>query len=246
MKIRFFALLAMCLTLAAGNARSGVPVSVLGDVTATANQIENMAQMLQQYALLESQLNELGNQFKQMEKDYESVTGNRNLGEILNDPNFREYLPDDWQNTYNQIRKNGYDGLSSTAKTIRDDTMIYDRCQNMTNPETRRVCEARSVKAAQDKAFAEDAYKTSVERVNQIESLMQKINTTNDPKSIAELNARIQAEQAMLQNEQTKIVLYQSSSLAEQRLIDQQLEEAAAKRNRAKYGNKTPEDIVWD
>src|SRR5690606_39533596 len=58
-------------------------------------------------------------------------------------------------------------------------------------------CEARAVKGAQDKAFALDAYDAARDRLNQIDQLMGRINTTQDPKDIAELQGRIAAEQAM-------------------------------------------------
>ncbi len=47
---------------------------------------------------------------------------------------------------------------------------------------------------------------------------MAKINGTPDPKAIAELQGRIAAEQAMIQNEQTKLQMYQMVAAAEDRL----------------------------
>jgi type IV secretion system protein VirB5 len=52
-------------------------------------------------------------------------------------------------------------------------------------------------------------------RFNYLQSLTDQINTTTDPKSIAELNARIEAEQIMVTNEQTK--LQQTVSLMQSR-----------------------------
>lgn len=59
---------------------------------------------------------------------------------------------------------------------------------------------------------------------------MTEINRTSDPKAIAELSARIQAEQALIQNEQIKLAMYQESSKAEKQLLDQQKHEADIKR----------------
>ncbi|WP_167792551.1 type IV secretion system protein [Photobacterium damselae] len=85
------------------------------------------------------------------------------------------------------------------------------------------------MKPAQDQAFAQAAYSKSQERVSQIEGLMQEINRTRDPKAIAEINGRIQAEQALIQNEQTKLSLYQASAEAEERILKQQEDESAMK-----------------
>ena len=53
---------------------------------------------------------------------------------------------------------------------------------------------------------------------------MAAINGTADPKAIAELQARISAEGAAIQNEQTKMQLFALASQAEDRLIQQQRE----------------------
>lgn len=211
------------------NSLAGIPVTVIADVPTQLNQIQNFAQMLKDYAMMVDQLNQMKQQFSQMEKDYKSVTGSRNLGDILNSPEFKQYLPDDWQDIYSNIRNNGYDGLSNAAKSLRDASKVFDTCSYINNPTEKRICEAQSIQAAQDQTFANDAYKKSTGRVQQIESLMTEINRTSDPKAIAELSARIQAEQALIQNEQTKLAMYQESSKAEKQLLEQQKREAAIK-----------------
>jgi len=54
---------------------------------------------------------------------------------------------------------------------------------------------------------------------------MAKINDTPDPKAIAELQGRIAAEQAMIQNEQTKLQLYAMVAQAEDRIQQQRARE---------------------
>lgn len=211
------------------NSVAGIPVTVVADVPTQLNQIQNYAQMLKEYAMLTDQLAQMKAQFIQMEKEYSSLTGSRNLGDILNSPEFKQYLPDNWQDTYKNIRNNGYDGLSGAAKALRDASKIFDTCSYIKNPTDKKICEAQSIQAAQDQTFANDAYKKSVNRVQQIESLMTEINNTHDPKAIAELSARIQAEQALIQNEQTKLEMYKSSSIAEKQLLQQQQIEAVTK-----------------
>ncbi|WP_258177104.1 P-type DNA transfer protein VirB5 [Photobacterium damselae] len=149
--------------------------------------------------------------------------------DILNNPHFKQYLPDDWQRIYDGVRNNGYASLSGTAKALRDASKVFDACENINNPTEKRICNAKAVKPAQDQAFAQAAYSKSQERVSQIEGLMQEINRTRDPKAIAEINGRIQAEQALIQNEQTKLSLYQASAEAEERILKQQEDESAMK-----------------
>ena len=59
-------------------------------------------------------------------------------------------------------------------------------------------------------------------RAQQIQSLMAQINATNDPKSIQELTARIQAEQVMATSEQKEAQWLQSQIQTQSQLIDRQ------------------------
>ena len=71
---------------------------------------------------------------------------------------------------------------------------------------------------------------------------MQKINQTQDPKAIAELQARIGAEQANIQNEQTKLQMYAMVAAAEDRVQTQRQAEINAKAN-ARRGWVTPNAV---
>ena len=86
-------------------------------------------------------------------------------------------------------------------------------------------------KAAQDKGFGLDAYAAAQARLMNIQGLMSQINNTTDAKSVAELGSRIQVEQAMIQNEQTKLKLFKMLSDIEKELITQQKHEIDMKRS---------------
>ncbi|MDK4565720.1 type IV secretion system protein, partial [Kingella kingae] len=58
-----------------------------------------------------------------------------------------------------------------------------------------------------------DVYKRQVmtnaeNRLNNLKQLASKINTATDPKAIQDLTARINIEQAAIQNEQTRLQLF--------------------------------------
>lgn len=187
-------------------------------------QIETIAKWKMQYDQMTSQIN-------QMKQQYESLTGSRGLGNILNNPALREYLPSDWQGVYDSVKSGGYAGLSGRAASIYESNKVYDACAHYKVAEQRTACAARAVKGSQDKAFALDAYDKAKSRLHQIDQLMAKINDTPDPKAIAELQGRIAAEQAMIQNEQTKLQMYQMVAAAEDRLQQQRQRELNAKAN---------------
>lgn len=187
----------------------------------TMAQIETIAKWKMQY-------DQMMNQIDQAQQQYESMTGSRGLGAIMNDPAMRDYLPDDWQAVYDSVKSGGYSGLTGTGKVIYNANKVYDACAHFTDSQQRTSCQALAVKGAQDKGFAIDAYSAAKNRINQIDQLMQKINQTQDPKAIAELQARIGAEQANIQNEQTKLQMYSMVTAAEDRIQKQRQREINA------------------
>ncbi|MBV6795326.1 P-type DNA transfer protein VirB5 [Xanthomonas euvesicatoria] len=187
-----------------------------------AAQVETIAKWKMQYDQMTSQIN-------QMKQQYESLTGSRNPGQILNNAALRDYLPNDWQGVYDAVKSGGYSGLSGRALSIYEGNKAFDACAHFKVADQRTACEAQAVKGAQDKAFALDAYDKAKSRLTQIDQLMAKINDTPDPKAIAELQGRIAAEQAMIQNEQTKLQMYQMVAAAEDRLQEQRQRELNAK-----------------
>jgi len=66
------------------------------------------------------------------------------------------------------------------------------------------------------------AYQIELQELNQIQSLMQQIDVTQDPKGVAELQARIQSESTAVGNEMTKLQLFRMLSDTEDRLIAEQ------------------------
>ncbi|MGX9523614.1 P-type DNA transfer protein VirB5 [Alcaligenes nematophilus] len=214
---------AVSLVLISSQALAQIPVTDGAAIkTSVQQQVETMAKWKLQYDQMVSQID-------QMKLEYQSITGVRGLGDVLNNPALRDYLPDDWQGVYDSVKSGGYAGLSGRAGQVYNDNKIYDTCVNHTNEQSRISCEAQAVKGAQDKAFALDAYDKAKERLGQIDALMQEINRTQDPKSIAELQGRIAAEQALIQNEQTKLQMYSMVASAEDRLQQQRQLEINAK-----------------
>lgn len=187
-----------------------------------ANQVETIAKWKQQY-------DQMMQQIDQAKQQFESMTGSRGLGTIMNNPALRDYLPSDWQGVYDSVKSGGYSGLSGRGQGVYNANKVYDSCAYITTADQRTACEARAVKASQDKGFALDAYDAAKSRINQIDQLMAKINETSDPKEIAELQARIASEQANIQNEQTKLQLYAMVAAAEEKVQAQRQREIQAR-----------------
>jgi type IV secretion system protein VirB5 len=200
-----------------------IPVTDVANIAQSAvDQAANIAQYIQQVATLKSQLT-------QQEQQYSALTGSRNLGDIFNDPKYRQYLPADWQKVYDSVKNGGYSGLTGTAQSIYSKNHIYDACQSMQDPDQNAACQAAAVKPSIDQGNAQDAYQAATDRLDQIDQLTQQINTTQDPKAIAELQGRIATEQAAIQNEQTKLQLYQMVADAQDKIQEQRENELNAK-----------------
>lgn len=221
-------ILTLSLVLAGGLSLSSASYAQI-PVTDGASIGQQIAAQAETIAKWKVQYDQMVSQIEQAKQQYESITGSRGLGTIMNDPAMRDYLPSDWQAVYDSVKSGGYSGLTGTGKSVYNANKIYDACAHFTDSQQRTSCEALAVKSAQDKGLALDAYEKAKSRINQIDKLMSKINDTSDPKAIAELQGRIAAEQANIQNEQTKLQMYQMVAAAEDRVQQQRQKEINAK-----------------
>lgn len=190
---------------------------ICGDALATGIPVfdaANVVQAIQSVQQLKAQLDE-------QKRIYQAMNGSRGMGTLLNNPSLKNYLPQDWQKVYEQLSKGDLSGLTGSAAEIRKSSTLYE-CAKLTSANSRIMCARQAGKVAQDKAYGLDAYQQAQSRISQIEGLMSKINATTDAKAIAELNARIQAENALIQNEQIKLQMFQYLSQVEDRAIQQQ------------------------
>ena len=210
---------------------SGIPVV---DGAAATQRAQNF---VQQMAEMAKQLTEMKAQLEQARKQYQALTGSRGLGDIFNNPAIRSALPADWQKVYDNIQRGGYKGLDGTAAAIADAAGLLNRCQRLTNAQSKQSCEAQAVQSAQIKSDLQKAFDAAEQRLKQIEGLMGQINSATDPKAIADLQARIQTEQAKIQNEQTRIQMYKMMQEENQKLLAQQRSEARVKAAES-YDNK--------
>jgi type IV secretion system protein VirB5 len=229
-----FVLLVLCLILAlSGSAMAqGVPVT---DAMNIAQSVANTARQITQMGL---QLTALKDQYTQMITQYQSMTGSRGFGEnYQNKQTYKDYLPNEWKSVYDKISSGGYSGLTSSGSSVRSSNQQYEICNGMVSYQ-KTACERQTALAYQHKANGTEAYDKAKARITQIEALMKKAGETKDQKEILELNARIQAEQTMINNEAIKLKMYKMIAESEKQLADQQEQAAAIKRMGATGGVK--------
>ncbi|MDP1899345.1 MAG: type IV secretion system protein [Rubrivivax sp.] len=194
-------------TFGAGNAQAqGIPVIDVANLVQTIMQVMNdvteINNQVQQITQLQSQLN--------------SINGMRNLGNILNNPLLRNYVPAEAYTYLNAINTSGYSGLNATAKTLRDAGMVYN-CMDLAGA-ARTGCQAALAQPYQQKGLLQDAMKSAAGRLTQINSLMDQINTTSDQKAVQEIQARIGAENALLAHEISQVQMLQGMADSEERI----------------------------
>ena len=178
---------------------------------------EQVSKATEQIQKLDDQLRQMKEQYEQEKKHYEAITGNKNFGEVHHNTGLQQSLPQEWQDLYQATQRNisALKGLMDTVKGEEKFTGSVDDMQKHIEGRMQQV-------AVVDKAVGLQAYKGLQERMKQVDNLMAEIKNTRDPKSIAELQARIAIEQAYIQNEMTKLQLVGQLQRAEQQLIEQQ------------------------
>lgn len=184
-----------------------IPVTVTSDIPSTLNQIQTMVQWAKQYKNMVDQIT-------QMKQQYDALTGSRNLGQILNNPALRTYLPDQWAGIYDKVKGGTLPGIASAANDIFtkegfDGTAVGGRKRQL------------DVMAA-NKAMTMQAYDATLARVNNINALMAQANMTMDAKAAADLQNRMASENAMIQNEQIRLNLLAQLQVAEAQLANEQ------------------------
>jgi type IV secretion system protein VirB5 len=205
-RVRHMALLSGCVAVLLSTASHAQGIPTIS--------IQELAQDILMAKNLQSQLST-------MTQQYSSLTGNRGLGQILNSPSLTSSLPSQWQSVYAQVQSGQLQGLSGSAQQI-------EAQEGMTaNTPTQQRYNAT---LAANKAMLMQTYQASADRLQNIQSLMQQSDQTQDAAGKADLQNRLLAENAMIQNEQTKLNLASQLQAAETNLAQKQDAEAFQQR----------------
>ena len=201
---------------------SGVALSIAMSATNTYAQgipvisVAELAQDVVMAGQLEQQVQTMEQQYTTMTTQLNALTGNRGLGQILDNPSMHSYLPDQWQSIYGQVKGGQLSGISSAASQIESDEGM-----TATTPGQQRYNDT----LAANKAMSMQAYQANLSRLQNIKSLMQQSDATQDPAAKADLQNRLQSENAMIQNEQTRLNLMGQLQQAEEKLAAQQAQQ---------------------
>jgi len=186
------AMLATVLILSTQEAGAqGIPVN---DQAAIAKQIESIAQ-------LKSQLDALNTQIEKAQQLYGSLnklTDMADVASVLNDPAIRKALPSDFAAIEGLLKGNATGVFGDSASKFLDSNSTYrTSADDFYAKELSRV---QSQNAGQ-MSLGQQIYDAATKRIDGIDQLREKISAASDSKDIADLQARLQAEQAFLQTD---------------------------------------------
>jgi len=217
-------LIAAAASLAPFHASAGIPVI---DFAAIANLMQQLMAWQQQLSAMQKQYDQLKQSKDQLQQTYSSMTGTRGMEQLLPTSELaRNYLPpsyDELMNTVNGPSAN-YSGLANQVQSIMKANAVLSGTQmDALSPEMRQVVEQGRQASAMLNGMTQSAYQNTSHRFAALQQLINRIGTAQDPKAIQDLQARIQSEQTMLTNEQTKLQslyqIVQSDELARRQRI---------------------------
>ncbi|MDC7692800.1 type IV secretion system protein [Asticcacaulis sp. DXS10W] len=198
------------------------------DASNLAQAVKQVSAWQKQYTQMAEQISHLRASYEKTKAQLDALTGSRGLGAIIDNPRIREVLPPDLVETYAVIDDLKGRKLSVEALAYKEKNRILD-CKQL---QDRLVssCEARQDQLYQDIAFQTKTLERLRLRSQQIDGLRDEINQTQDPKAIAELQARLQIEQSHIANEKIMLDTARTLSTDAQDLLQQRMRERTLSR----------------
>jgi type IV secretion system protein VirB5 len=190
--------------------------------------VASIAQLVQQMQELEQQVQTARSQLSQAQAEYAAMTGTRGMQQLLSGTN-RNYLPTGWAQISQTLGGSGgaYPGLSTDLNAlIRGNSILTPNQVSVFTPIQQGQLLAARQPPALMQALSRSALANASERFASLDQLIGAIGSAADQKGALDLTARIAAEEAMLQNENTKLQgLYQvaqSQELARRQQVKEQ------------------------
>ena len=196
------------------------------DAANVAQSIEQVQQGVQQIQGQANQLIELKNQvtnqlqqIQQLKDQLTNLSGVSGIGDLAG--SVRNTLP---QNLSSATSFGNSGTIQSQNKIIELSSTSIDP-----NSTEGQLFTKQREQAAVNLAAIEASYQASYERINNLQTLVSQIEQSPSAKNIADLTARIQAEQAFLQNEANQLAAMAQMQNVQQTVNQQREKEAALK-----------------
>ncbi len=224
-------------TLLAGSLLSSGSAFAVDLVLDAAHMAETAAGWAQQAIDMASQISTLKSQYDQLMTTYQSIQGVRGMANLVNNRAIRSYLPDDMDTTMRlgseamsvgtSVAGGRYNSLSDSVGTMRKATQLLNIASTSLDPHSKASVAYQNAQNqnALNRTIWDESYRQAGKRIDNMQTLLDKVNDAPDDKDIQDLQARIQAEQLMLQNEQIKLAALTQQQQAQRDIMSQQARE---------------------
>jgi type IV secretion system protein VirB5 len=188
-----------------------------------------ITQLIAQVQILEDQLTTARNHLAQAQAEFASITGGRGMERLLSGTH-RNYLPATWADLQGAMQSAGglYGALSGgIAATVAGNAVLSPQALSLLPADVRKQIETARRLTALQQNLTRQALANSSDRFGALQQLIDAIPAAEDQKAVLDLQARVNAENSMLQNEQSKLLTVFELVQAEEHANAQQVGERA-------------------
>jgi len=201
-------------------ANAGIPVI---DGVSNGMRVAEFAQTVVQWgkeiAEMQAQYEQLVQQYQQMQDTHNSMNGSRGMGGLARSD--YGYLAGDWQSVMEEA---DYSAVLEAAQVFGAEQTGLSM-----DGDSMRVYQDSQRQNALSLSLSEQGYNQVSARFESLNDLLDRVNGAAELKDIQDLQARIQGEQMLLQNEQNKIALLAQLQASQREVLAQQSREVAIK-----------------
>ncbi|MCK1494392.1 type IV secretion system protein [Bradyrhizobium sp. 180] len=177
-------------------------VEIVFDPSVYARQFEQLTELKKQVDTLTSQLRVAQDQLNQAKQLYDSFnkrTNANDIGALLNTPQFRKVLPQQFSDIERLVAGQGGGNFADAMNHYLSQNRAYagNSGNSYYQSELDRIARQTGTKHTMGQAV----YDTASQRIDALEELRTRISSATDVKETLDLSARLQAEQALLQND---------------------------------------------
>lgn len=211
-------------------------LDIVSDPGAYARFASELQELQRHYQTLQQQLN----QSKQLYDGLNKLTNVNSIASVLNNPALRQYLPPEVRDTSRLLNGSLSDlgSIGSRATAIRNANRLFTP-PTFGLSASEKYYQDALVKsgdhAARDIALGESAFTTATQRQAGLDELRLQLNKASTAKEVMDLQARIAAEQALINNDQMQLQGLTMMQEAERRMAEQRDREEAAARRQARH-----------
>ncbi len=218
---------------AAAPASAQMTVTDPGAYVRMLRQLNEARAQLQELQTQVRQGTELISQGQRLYDDFNKLTNVNSLAGVLNNPALRRHLPAEVQDTSRLLNGTLSDlgSIGTRASSIRDANRLFTPVTSGLSTVEQYYQDSlvkSGDRAARDIALGESAYRTAAQRQAGLDELRMALSNARTAKEVMDLQARIDAEQALIANDQMQLQGLAMMQDAERRLAEQRDREARA------------------